>query len=225
MQYVAIKQVEKDGKTVFTVPAIPLKNKNKSVVQKIPHPMGTDSLSYKTVEEAKEAISRAGFSFILPNGEKEVFSKPIKKIATEKNNYEDLIYSTLKKKINSPNSNVSAAAILAISEFPTEETFKILFDKIGEDNDIIRKNAISGICRHGKILQDKIIEGLNSSNWVTRNSLITCIINLIDDKGTDLEKFINPLIGLCDDVNPVVQTSAISALAVVYQNYLKNKKV
>lgn len=225
MQYIAIKQEEKDGKAIFIVNAIPLKNKNKSVVQKIPHPLGADSLVYENIEDAKQAISRAGFSYILPNGEKEIFSKPVKKATSSKDSYEDLIYSTIKKKINSSNSNVSAAAILALSEFPTEETFKILFEKIGEDNDIIRKNAISGICRYGKILQDKIIEGLNSTNWVARNSLITCVINLIDDNGTDLEKFILPLISLCEDVNPVVQTSAISALALVYQNYLKNKKV
>ena len=36
MQYIAIKKEEKDGKEFYTVNAIPLKNKNKSIVQKIP---------------------------------------------------------------------------------------------------------------------------------------------------------------------------------------------
>ena len=44
MQYLAIKQEEQNGKIVYVINAIPLKNKNKSVVQKIPHPLGSDFL-------------------------------------------------------------------------------------------------------------------------------------------------------------------------------------
>jgi len=223
MQYIAIKQEEKNGQTIFVVNAIPLKNKNKSVVQRIPHPLGSDSLEYKTLEEAKNAVSRAGFSYILPDGKKEIPQRPVKSEKISKDNYEDLIFSTIINKIKSTNTNVCAAAILALSEFPREETFEILFDKIGEDNDLIRKNAISGICRHGRILQDKIIEALNSSNWITRNSAITCIANLLDDNGTDYEKFIQPLAAACEDANPVVQANALTTLAQVYQNYQKNK--
>ena len=65
MQYIAIKQKEQNGEMVFVVNAIPLKNKNQSVVQKIPHPLGSDILTYKTLDEAKEAISLAGFSYIF----------------------------------------------------------------------------------------------------------------------------------------------------------------
>lgn len=43
MQYVAIKQENRDGEVVFVVNAISLKNKNKSVVQQIPHPLGSDA--------------------------------------------------------------------------------------------------------------------------------------------------------------------------------------
>ena len=40
-------------------------------MQKIPHPLGSDGMEFKTLEEAKEAITRAGFSYILPDGKKE----------------------------------------------------------------------------------------------------------------------------------------------------------
>lgn len=225
MQYVAIKQEEKNGALVFVVNAISLKNKNQSVVQKIPHPLGSDAIIYKTLDEAKIAVSRAGFSYILPNGKKETPERVVNQVSDHKDNYENLILSAIKDKINSPNTNVSAAAILAISEFPNEETFEILFEKLGEDNDSIRKNAISGICRYGKILQDKIIAALESSNWITRNSAISCIVNLLDDKNVNLEKFIEPLVKASDDVNPIVQSNALTSLALVYQNYHKNMKV
>ena len=222
MQYIAIKQEEHNDETFFTLNAIPLKNKNQSVVQKIPHPLGSDILKYKTLEEAKEAISRAGFSYILPDGKKESAPRKIKQTTLQKENYEDLVYSAIKDKINSSNSNVSASAILAIAEFPTEETFDILFDKLGEENDIIRKNAISGICRYGKILSDKIIKALSSDNWVARNSALTCISNIATDINIDLENFIPSIVKATEDANPIVQSTALTTLALVYKNYKKN---
>lgn len=225
MQYIAIKKEIKDGKEIFTVSAIPLKNTNKTIVQKIPHPLGSDILTYETLDAAKDAVSLAGFSYILPDGKKG--SKPtVKKVTTkESDSYDKLVFDTIKNKINSTNSNITAAAILAISEFSTEETFEILFDKIGEENDLIRKNAISGICRYGKILQNKIIESLKSSNWVTRNSALTCITNLAETGTTELENFITPLCETCNDTNTIVQANAILTLAKVYQNCQKNKKI
>lgn len=224
MQYIAIKQEQKNNKEVYIVNAISLKNTSKSIVQKIPHPLGTDTLEYSSLEEAKEAIIRAGFSYILPDGQKG--SKQItRQIKTSVGtNYEQMIIDTIKDKINSSNSTVAAAAILTLSEFPNEETFDILFNQLGQDNDLIRKNAISGICRYGNLLKDRIIESLKSSNWVERNSAISCILN-IAETDDDIEKFITPLCHACNDSNTIVQTNALTTLTKVYQNYQKNKKV
>lgn len=224
MQYVPIKREKKDNQIVFIVNAIPLKNKSKSIVQKIPHPLGSDALVFNNLEEAKDAVTRAGFSYILPDGKKGS-SLSAKNITPSKSNYEEYILSTIKNKTNSSNSNVCAAAISALAEFPREENFDILFEKLGEENDLIRKNAISGICRYGKILQDRIINALHSENWITRNSAITCIINISEDEAIDIEKFIIPLGKTCEDSNPIVQASALNALACVYQIYQKNKKI
>ena len=225
MQYIAIKKEEKDGKEFYTVNAIPLKNKNKSIVQKIPHPLGSDILRYETLEDAKDAIVRAGFSYVLPDGRKG--TKPTLKATktTSGYDYSQLVLESIMDKIESPNSSVAAAAILALSEFPTEETFDILFNKIGEDNDLIRKNAISGICRYGNLLQDKIIQALKSTNWVTRNSALTCILNLTETNNIDLEKFIIPLSEITNDSNTIVQANALTTLAKVYQTFQKNKRI
>lgn len=224
MQYVTIKREEKDGREFYIVNAIPLKNTKNTIVQKIPHPLGSDVLSYDSLEDAKEAVIRAGFSYILPNGEKGSKSQVPHAKNTPASDYSQVVYESVKSKINSSNSNVAAAAILAVCEFPIEETFDILFDKIGEDNDLIRKNAISGICRYSNILQDRIIESLKSSNWVVRNSALSCILNLAESSNPDIEKFILPLTEICDDSNTIVQANAILTLAKVYQSYQKNKK-
>ena len=225
MQYIAIKKEEKDGKELYTVNAIPLKNKNQSVVQKIPHPLGSDILRYETIDDAKDAVIRAGFSYVLPDGRKGTKPTPKATKTSTGYDYSQLVLESIMDKIESSNSSVAAAAILALSEFPTEETFDILLNKIGEDNDTIRKNAISGICRYGNILQDRIIQCLKSQNWVTRNSAITCITNLCETNNIDLEKFIIPLSEATNDSNTIVQTNALVTLGKVYQTYQKNKRI
>lgn len=224
MQYVTIKREEKDGKEFFAVSAIPLKNVNKSIVQKIPHPLGSDVIIYSTLEEAKDAVTLSGFSYILPNGEKGTKSQTSFKVVND-SDYSQLVFETVKSKINSSNTTVSASAVLAVSAFQNEEAFDILFSKLGEDNDLIRKNAISGICRYPNILQSRIIESLKLSNWVERNSALSCIANIVEFGGADLEEYIVPLTKVCEDSNTIVQANALTTLALVYQAYQKNKKV
>lgn len=226
MQYIAIKEeTDSKGNKIYTINAIALKNKNRTVVQKIPHPTGTDVLVYNTLAEAQDAVERAGFAVINPDGKKSTSLKNKTKISTtDEKNYEELILNLLHKKINSSNPNICQAAIPVLSEFPSEETFNILFEKLGEENDLIRKNAISAICKYGNMLSDKIIDALSNSSWVTRNSALNCIKVLTDDKNIDIERYIEPLIKTCDDSNPIVQANAISVLGVVYQNYKKYNK-
>jgi hypothetical protein len=224
MQYIPIKQENKDGKDIYIVNAIALKNTNKTVVQKIPHPLGTDFLKYNTLDEAKEAIARAGFSYVLPNGQKVTPTKITpKKVSKSSNDYENIILNVIREKINSSSQGVAQAAITALAEFPSEETFNILFEKIGEENELLRKNAINAICRYGNILQNRIIEALEDENWVSKNSAITCIKNLIEDENIEIEKFIIPLTQVAKDPNPIVQASAISTLALVYNAYKRGK--
>jgi hypothetical protein len=225
MQYVAIKEKIIDGERWFLVNAIPLKNSSKFVIQKIPHPLGTDMISYKTLDEAKDAISRAGFSYVLPDGKKGSLRAEKRKIQSIDSNFEDVVYNVIKEKVNVSNVNVSAAAILAISEFPKDETFDILFNKLGEDNDLIRKNAISGICRYGNLLTERILKSLSSQNWVERNSAISCVSILCDNPKIDISEYILPLVEACNDTNSIVQTNALVVIAKAYQAYMKTKKI
>lgn len=228
MNYVLIKQSEKDGNVCFTVNAISLPIKNKSVTQKIPHPMGTDILVFDTLEDAKNAVARSGFAYILPNGEKGTNSTNSVKTPTYQENiysinYEDIVMKTVLNKVKSTNSSVVASSLQALIGFNTEQTFNILFEKLGDDNDIIRKTAISGICAYGNILQDRIIDALKSPNWVVRNSALICISNLTENESMDMEKFIIPVVEACEDSNTIVQSCALTTLASVYKSYKINK--
>ncbi len=73
-------------------------------------------------------------------------------------------------------------------------------------------------------LQNRIIEALNSSNWVVRNSAITCIQTLAENDYSAIENFILPLTMVCDDDNTIVQANALSTIAKTYAKYKQNKK-
>ncbi len=221
MQYIAIKKAQKNNKTVYVVNSISLKNKDNAIVQKIPHPMGTDVLIFEKLEDAQNAIVLAGFSYIMPDGKKGFAKLPEDKKEDSQHSYEKIVLETIKNKLNSNNSTVCASAVLALSEFPSQENFDILFEKIGEDNDSIRKNAIAGICKYSNMLQNQIIKALKHENWVTRNSAITCILNSVESGDSDAEKYLLPLVKACSDPNPIVEANAVSALAKVYKLYLK----
>ena len=223
MQYIPIKKIEKDGKEVYVVQAIPLKNTKNSVVQKIPHPLGTESITFESLEQAKESILLSGFSYIMPDGQKGSKQEKLSPKTSTSLNYDKIVLNAISDKINSTNSTVAACAITALAEFPTQETFDILFNKIGEENEQIRKNAIAGICKYSNILSDRIIEALNSSNWVSRNSALTCIQNISDESNNDTEKYIIPVSEKCNDINPIIQANALITLSKIYKEYKKKK--
>ena len=223
MKYIAIKQEQRQDREVFIVSAITLKNSKNTVVQKIPHPLGSDIIEYSTLDEAQQAIFRAGFSCVLPNGVKQDAKTSISKNNEEVvDNYEKAIFNLLKNKTKSNNQSVVATAISAISDFASQETYEIMFSFLGEENEQIRKNAISGICKYATILKNEIIEELSNSNWVVRNSILTCISKIIETTNMNTQDFIMPVMKTCDDINPIVQTNAISTLSKLYQSYKKN---
>ena len=225
MKYIAIKQEQRENSTVFIVSAITLKNSRNTVVQKIPHPLGSDIIEFSTLDEAQQAIFRAGFSCVLPNGTKQEVKNPTSKNNEEVvDNYEKAIFELLKNKTKSNNQSVVATSIGAISDFANRETYDILFSFLGEENEQIRKNAISGICKYATILKTEIIEELNNPNWVVRNSILTCISKIIETTNINTEDFIIPVMKTCEDINPIVQTNAISTISKLYQNYKKSEK-
>ena len=68
-QYVHIKEIEsQDGEKLFKVNAILLQSKDGGQQKKIPHPFGTETMIFKTIDKAIEAVVLSGFEYVLPDG-------------------------------------------------------------------------------------------------------------------------------------------------------------
>lgn len=214
-KYISIKESIKNNKTVYTISALALEQKDKNSVKKIPHPMGTTILEFDSLEEAKKAIEIAGFSAMLPSGAK-VIEKEHTSYST---NYEEIIYSSLINLVNDPNPNIVANAISALSEIENHNCIEIFINKIGEDNESIRNNAMEAIIKQGKSALKDVLKALDDENWVRKNSAIICLQKMQENGVVTIDEIIHPLLKTLEDNNPIVKSSVISALGNIYKNF------
>ena len=152
MQYVSIKKVLKDGREVFQVPALNLKNSEGTTKQRIAHPLGDDYLEFNTLEEAIRSAELSGFKYILPDGTKPLEAKKEQLI---NNNIDDMVYNTLIKQVRDINSSVVAASITALGELGDIKLIDLFIEKMGEDNDSVRTSAINSILNFGEAGTEK----------------------------------------------------------------------
>lgn len=222
MQYVSIKKHTKnDGETVFLVQALTLKNSQGTAKQVIPHPFGDNYLEFQTLEDAIKAIELTGFKHILPDGTKQkTDAKPDMKAES----YDEQVYEALLKQTQDMNSAVVSAAITALGEFRDFKLLNLFFDKMGEDNDIIRSAAINSVLMFGSSAIKELLRILHDENWVKRNSAMICISRLIDSESVNPERLFSSLIEMTNDKNHIVKISAITALGKAYKLYSKESK-
>ena len=214
-QFVNIKEiVSQEGETLFKVNAILLQSKDGGQQKKIPHPFGTETMIFKTLDKAREAVVLSGFDYVLPDGstqdeQDEYTIEP----------YDKKIFDTIMNQTRDSNPNIVAAAINALSEINHPDCLDLYIEKLGEENDTIRQNSIEAILKYGVKSIPKVIEVLNDENWVRRNSAIICLQQFCTIKNIDIALIIEKLLEAMKDNNPIVKCSAIKALGLAYKNY------
>lgn len=217
MQKIIIKKgKDKTGNIEYLVSAISFKQ-NKGTVKKIPHPMGTDVMSFKTVEEAVDAIKVSGFESILPDGNSLEIAN-INENFTD-NNWKDAIGQTLLSELKNTDNSIQTAAISSLGELEDEDFIPIFINKMGEDNDNLRNSAIDAVVKSGYKAVEAIKEALNDDIWVRRKSAVICIEKMVTTGNVDAEIFFKALLQATKDTNVIVKSSVIKALGNIYKVY------
>ena len=215
MQYVHIKEiVSQEGETLYKVNAIILQSKDGGQKKKIPHPFGTETMIFKSLDKAKEAVLLSGFDFVLPDGS--LKSKDDEEFKIEP--YDKKILDAIMAQTKDSNPNIVAASIQALGEINHPDCLKLYIEKLGEDNDAIRQNSIEAILKYGLGAIPKVIEALNSENWVKRNSAVICLQHFCENKDTDKALIIDSLLEKMTDNNPIVKCSVIRALGIAFKS-------
>lgn len=227
MQKIAInkKTVHNENgiQNLYYISAISLRNSENKVHLLVPHPNGNDVIEYGSLEEAAAAITKAGFEYELPAGEELSEHIILDSINLENNALDKLLLTKFKSKVNDINPSVAASAIKSLAILNTESGLDVFINKLGEDNEKIRAAAIEGIVNYKGNVLDKLIEALSDTNWVTRNSAITCMIKISETANYEPEKLLIPIINRFDDDNTIVQANALLAAGQIYNNLILKK--
>ena len=215
MKYVKIKEItSQEGETLYKVNAIVLESTGGEKKKKIPHPLGTETMIFKSLEKAKEAVTLSGFEYVLPDGSLKTEEEEYKILPYDKKIFDALILQT-----KDSNPNIVAAAISSLSEIHHPDSLKIFIEKLGEDNDAIRQNSIEAILKYGANALPQIIEAIKSENWIKRNSAVICLKQLCENKETEITPIIDILLERLSENNPIVKCSIIKALGSAYKTY------
>ena len=217
MQKVSIKKRIINNESVYYVQALSLKNSENKTAFLIPHPSGNETLEFSNLEEAVAAVKKAGFDYILPDNE--TFSEAVVSdlTRTTKNDIENILFNKFKSKANDVNSSVAVSALKALSCLNDKDAIDIFIKKMGEDNDKIREVAIDALISYKETVVDRLIEALDDSNWVTRNSAIIALTKICEYADIEPEKILAPVMKRIDDKNTIVQSTALTASGQIYR--------
>ena len=213
-------KIKKDGKDVevYLVSAISMQTPD-GKSKKIPHPNGYDSIVFRTVEKAIEAIDFAGFGYKLddqnvPPSGVQVSITPDLTTAID----------PLLKMLKENNRGAVAAAAFALGEVRTTKAIKPLIELLGEDDQPIRTNATEALAKIGDPAVRGLIEALEDPNWVTRNSAAIGLGELVNYSSGKILRAIQPLTNRLDDKNWIVKSSAATSIGKIAAFMQKNYK-
>lgn len=203
---------------VYQVPALSIKNSQNETAFQVPHPQGTSGLEYSTLEEAVLAVKNAGFNYILPQDASisEEKMNELLSLSSTKNDLEEFIFNKLASQKDNMSVSVVASAIMGLAELRTPSAIDIFLEKIGEDNDKIRNAAIDALVEFQECVVDRLIDALTDSNWVKRNSAITCLTKIANTTELELEKVLIPILNRIQDTNQIVQANALYSAGKIY---------
>ena len=214
MQHIHIKKEVHNGKNIFVVPALTFKKNNNTIKQQIPHPLGTHAIEFETIEDAIKAIELSGFPYILPDGENRCTVQEFKPADA---NLDAQVEAALLNCVKDGNTAVCASAISSLGEMKNKDYLPIFVDKMGEDNELIRGNAIEALVNFGAGAAEITAKSLADENWVRRKSAITVIERLVQTTSVNPEMFLYNILKLFNDPNNIVKCAAISAVGKLYK--------
>lgn len=211
--------ITRNGKTteVFIIPALAMRQPD-GTTRKIPHPQGYDSLTYKTMEEATKAIDLAGFGHSVDN--KEVPAKEVhKQVAPSLS----MTLIPLLTALKDSNNNVIASAAYALGELRSVEAINPLIELLGKDDNEVRTASAEALGKIGYPALRAVIELMEDSNWVSRNSAAIAIREMLKYNKINIMTALPSLTSLLSDENWIVRSSAATTIGKIAQ-YLRSEE-
>lgn len=152
--FIPIKKIKKrttggDTQIFFAVPSMAIATPQGRVL--IPNPSGAEAGLFATLEEAEEAIRRAGFDYEFEGKQVYAFNQPhtSPKAARASGNPLEQAVPLLTQHLKDRESSVVANAVYALGAVRAYAALDALTEILGHDDPAVRKNVAEAMARLG----------------------------------------------------------------------------
>lgn len=211
-----------DGQPTFLVSAVSLQTPQ-GLKKLIPHPFGQEAASFTSLQEAVDAIHRAGY-----DAECDGMTYSKSKTGNLKTNstgriskgasLEDFltrVIPDLKAQLQDKSPGVVSSAAFALGEIGTEEAIAALIDCFSHEDATSRKNASEALAKIGKPALKALRQSLHHGHWLVRHTGLTALCELAGRQPVLLSSCLEEVIPLLKDENWLVRSQAAQVFAEV----------
>lgn len=156
MSFVHIKKVQRPDKATgemrdrFLVPAVAIETPQGKKL--IPNPNGSEACVYDTLEEAEEAVRRAGFDFMFEGKKSYNFDSHSRAAAPRPVIQDDplmVAIPVLIERLKDKEKAVMANAAFALGELGATQAIPALCESLGHEDGSVRKNVAEALAKLG----------------------------------------------------------------------------
>jgi HEAT repeats/HEAT repeat len=211
----------------FIVPAIGLNTREGTRL--IPHPYGTETTTYESLEQAIEQIHRAGYAaeydgthYPLPIRQAMTRSVP-RRISSSQSTptlklVENAIPSLLEQ-LSDHVPSVVASAAFALGEIRDEGALPGLIHALGHEDSNVRKNATEALAKIGKPVLKAVQLSLKDKHWLVRHSALCVILELLHYEVALVPIILPEALPLLKDENWLVRSHAATVFGEVAKTF------
>jgi len=185
MDIIYIKKQTKPGHSSavrYVVPAVGIKTTEGTRL--IPHPYGTESTVFETLEETIEQVHRAGYDaeydaqlYPLPMRQNRMLPAKKSRVSGLGIVFEAIPSLHHQLKDNSP--SVVATAAWALGELRDESAIPGLIHAFSNEDAAVRKNSAEALAKIGRPSFGSLQSALKDKHWLVRHSALQAMIDMV----------------------------------------------
>ncbi len=215
----------------YVVPCVSIKGRDSTRL--IPHPYGTETTAFDSLEAVLDAVHRAGYAaecegrhYPPPSrhGARQPAPVPRLKGGDVISRSIEASVPMLLEQLNDAIPSVIASAALSLGEMQVEAAIPGLIHALGNEDATVRKNAAEALAKIGKPGLDAVKAALKDKHWLVRHSALAAIIELIPMNFELVPSLLNNALPLLKDDSWLVRAQAATVFGEAAKAYNKLKE-
>lgn len=206
---------------VYNIPAVGIRAKEG--MRLIPHPFGTETASFESLELVLAQIHRAGYAaecegkhYPPPSMENRIAKRPRPRLrqhpASPLLRTAEEALPALHEQLNDTAPSVVASAAFALGELRDENAINGLIHAFSNEDATVRKNAAEALAKIGRPALHALQLSLKDKHWLVRHSALAAINELIHLAFDLVPEILRDTLPLLKDESWLVRSQAAQVL-------------